>query len=134
MTQNPDTVLSLNGTAITDIAGLYAELNRVFMVGEDWQLGVSLDALDDLLYGGYGALQGAGKVTVIWQESAISRAALGHAATRAFYQAKLDAPGRFDTARIAQDLAALERGEGPTYFEIVLQIFADHPEIKLVLA
>ncbi|WP_151718329.1 barstar family protein [Gemmobacter serpentinus] len=126
--------LTLEGRKIPDIAGFYAELNRVFMADEDWQLGASLDALDDLLYGGYGVLRNAGPVTVIWQDSAISRTGLGRDATRAYYRAKLDQPGRFDVSRIAQDLAALERGEGPTYFEIVLQIFTGHPEITLVLA
>jgi RNAse (barnase) inhibitor barstar len=51
-------ILVLDGSAIHDIAGFYAEINRVFMACEDWQLAPSLDALDDLLYGGYGALAG----------------------------------------------------------------------------
>ena len=46
--------VELRGTVITDIASLYDELNPGFMQSEDWQLGQSLDALDDLLYGGIG--------------------------------------------------------------------------------
>ncbi|WP_189654972.1 hypothetical protein [Paracoccus mutanolyticus] len=41
-------------------------MNRVFMAAEDWQLGDSLDALNDMLYGGYGALHGAGSVRLRW--------------------------------------------------------------------
>ena len=47
--------LRLDGRLIHDIASFYDEINRVFMAGEDWQLGPSLDALDDMLRGGYGA-------------------------------------------------------------------------------
>ena len=43
--------LTIAGHAIRDIASFYDEINRVFMACEDWSLGPSLDALDDLFYG-----------------------------------------------------------------------------------
>jgi len=124
--------LQIEGTAIDDIASLYAEINRVFMAGEEWQLGPSLDALDDLLHGGYGALAGQAQATLIWRDIAHSRTALGVEATRQWLQAKLDTPGSFNTQAIARQLDALQRGEGLTYFEIVMDIFGGHPNITLV--
>ncbi len=124
--------LQIDGRAITGIDSLYAEFNRVFMAGEDWQLGPSLDALDDLLYGGYGALQGHAAATVTWRDAELSRAALGMDATRAWLQAKLQQPGTFNADMIGRQLDALERGEGQTYFEIVMEIFAGHPRITLL--
>jgi hypothetical protein len=56
--------LRLDGRRITGIPSFYDEVNRVFMADESWTLGPSLDALDDLLYGGYGALHGADRVRV----------------------------------------------------------------------
>lgn len=56
--------VELHGTAITDIASFYDELNQVFMQGEDWQLGESLDALDDLLYGGIGEAVGHDRIRI----------------------------------------------------------------------
>lgn len=126
--------LQIEGTAIDDIAGLYTEINRVFMAGEDWQLGPSLDALDDLLYGGYGALAGHPQATVIWRDIAHSSAALGVETTRQWLQAKLDTPGAFNAQAIARQLDALQRGEGQTYFQIVMDIFASHRQITLVPA
>lgn len=126
--------LQIEGTAIDDIAGLYAEINRVFMSGEDWQLGPSLDALDDLLHGGYGALAGHPRATVIWRDIAHCRAALGVETTRHWLQAKLDTPGAFNAQAIARQLQALQRGEGQTYFQIVMDIFASHRQITLVPA
>jgi len=123
--------LVLDGSAIHDIAGFYAEINRVFMAGEDWQLGPSLDALDDLLYGGYGALAGHPSAIVHWTHIAHSRAALGVAATRAWLQEKQARPGMFNAATISAQLDALERGAGQTYFDIIMDVFAAHPTVHL---
>lgn len=123
--------LTLDGAAIDDIPSFYDEINRVFMQGEDWRIGPSLDALDDLLYGGFGALHEADRAILIWTDFEHSRRALGLEATRRHYRAKLAQPGHFDVDRITRDLAALDRGEGPTYFEIILEIIASHPLIEL---
>lgn len=123
--------LQINGAAIVDIPSFYAEINRVFMAGEDWQLGPSLDALDDLLYGGYGALAGHKTATVVWRDIDCSRDALGVEATRAWLQDKLRQPGTFNTEAIRHQLDALQRGDGQTYFDIVMDIFASHPNINL---
>lgn len=126
--------LRIEGARIRDIPSLYAELNRVFMRGEDWTLGESLDALDDLLYGGFGVLDGDAPIDVVWADSRIASEALGKETTRAFYQAKLARPDVYsaDSARAA--LEALDAGTGPTYFDVVMEIFASHKNIRLTLA
>lgn len=124
--------LTLLGSNIHDIPSFYAEINRVFMAGEDWVLGHSLDALDDMLYGGYGAIRGKEPIRLVWQGMAQSRASLGVSATRAFLSEKLKQPEVFNAAHIRTQLDALERGVGKTYFEIVMDIFAAHPTIEVV--
>lgn len=121
----------LEGGNIHDIPSFYDEINRVFMAGEDWKLGPSLDALDDMLYGGYGAIEGSEPVILIWRQMEKNRADLGLDATRAHYLAKLDFPDQFNVQRILDDLAALERGDGATYFDIVCEILAGHPRIEV---
>ena len=39
-------IFVIDGQMFSDIPGFYAELNRIFMADEEWQLGQSLDALD----------------------------------------------------------------------------------------
>lgn len=124
----------IEGARITGIASFYDELNRVFMAGEDWRLGDSLDALNDMLFGGYGALAGAGAATVTWRDADTSRAALGIAATESFLRARMAERSHFNNVPIAEQLDALVAGHGTTYFDIVMQVFADHPDITLVLA
>lgn len=126
------TTFTIDGAAILSIASLYDELNRVFMADEDWRLGESLDGLNDLLHGGFGAMAGDGAVRVVWTDHEASRRGLGREATAEYYREKLRYPERFDAVRFRRLLEALPGG--PTYFDTVLEVFADHPRIELVLA
>ncbi|OCG75528.1 barstar family protein [Microbacterium sediminis] len=130
----PARVIEIDGSAVRDIASLYAELDRALMPGVDWRLGESLDALNDALSGGYGAIEGREPVTLRWRDFAASEAALGVAATRDWLRAKLARPELFDAARFSAELAELEAGRGRTYLDRVLEVIAEHPNITLVRA
>ncbi|MEW2014188.1 MULTISPECIES: barstar family protein [Microbacterium] len=123
----------IDGARIAGIPDLYAQLNRLFMTGEDWRLGTSLDALDDLLHGGYGALAEDHSARVVWRDSARSRQALGVAETERWLREKLAQPGTFQSDTIQRQLDDLRAGTGLTYFERVLDVFADHPQVTLDL-
>ena len=125
-------ILTLDGTRIHDIPSFYDEINRVFMAGVDWTLGPSLDALNDMLYGGYGALDGDAPVTLVWTDFVASREALGVEATRQYLLGKLAHPERFNSTHFQRALDALESGTGQSYFDIVLEVIAAHPNITLV--
>lgn len=126
--------LLIEGRNVRDIATLYDEINRVFMADEDWKLGPSLDAIDDMLGGAYGAVAGRDRVELVWQDMEASRSALGRDATRLHLLAKLDRPDVFNAKLIHRQLEELEAGVGQTYFEIVIEIIAGHPNIELVAA
>ncbi|MFE1644645.1 ribonuclease inhibitor [Microbacterium sp. P01] len=128
------TIFVIGGAAVHDIASLYDELNRLFMSAEDWRLGASLDALDDLLSGGFGALHGVADARVVWMDHAHSRRVLGTDATSRYYREKLSRPDLYDAQHFRPLLDAVEAGTGATYFDIVLAVFAGHPQIELVLA
>ncbi|MFL9582618.1 ribonuclease inhibitor [Stenotrophomonas sp. AB1(2024)] len=132
MTKQDPLVLVLEGGAVRYIPSFYAEINRLFMADADWQLGHSLDALNDMLYGGYGVLAGHAGATLIWRDIEYSRNALGVETTRAWLQAKLDGNERFNRPLIAGQLQALDAGKGPTFFQVVMDIFAAHAQITLV--
>lgn len=123
--------LTIEGGRIDDIPTFYAEINRVFMTGEDWVLGQSLDALDDLLYGGYGAIAGPEPVLLVWRDFDRMEAVLGFDATIAFLENKLTQPDIFDPVLTRRRLDALQAGEGQTYLAIVREIIDSHPNIRL---
>lgn len=124
--------LTLDGTRIHDIPSFYDEINRIFMVGVGWTLGPSLDALDDMLYGGYGALDGDAPATLVWTDFEANREALGVETTRQYLLGKLAQPERFNSAHFQRALDDLEAGTGQTYFDIVLEIIGAHPNITLL--
>lgn len=126
--------LAIEGSAIRDIPSFYDEINRVFMADEDWRLGPSLDALNDMLYGGYGALMGADAAFITWHDIEMSRAALGIETTLRFLRARAAERSQFNGSPIAGQIAALEGLGGTTYFDVVMEIFADHPNIALIHA
>jgi hypothetical protein len=51
----------IKGGYITGISTFYQEINRVFMQDENWKISESLDAFNDLLYGGFGSIKGEEK-------------------------------------------------------------------------
>jgi len=123
----------IDGAQIDGIADLYEQFNREFMRAEDWRMGTSLDALNDVLYGLDSEGRDGDPAVVTWFDHAHSREALGVGATERWLLDKLAQPGAFNGERFAADLAALRDGTGTTYFEIVLEVFADHPLIELRL-
>jgi RNAse (barnase) inhibitor barstar len=125
--------LEIVGGNVRDIETFYDEINRVFMATEDWKLGPSLDALDDMLGGEYGAITGRERVRLVWKGMEASRSNLGVEATRAHLLAKLARPDVFNAALIDRQLEELEV-EGRTYFDIVVEVVAGHPNIELVPA
>lgn len=123
----------LEGSRINDIPGFYAEINRLFMTGEDWQLGNSLDGFNDLLHGGIGAIDGDEPIALIWKDMEHSRQALGVEVTRKYYEEKLSPGSPFNRERFEEKLAELNNGRGQTYFDILMEIIGDHPNITVVL-
>lgn len=123
----------LDGRRVTGIASFYDELNRALMPNEEWTLGASLDALDDLLYGGIGELAEVTSPIIVMRHHERVREALGVAATRAYYLQKLSHPEVFHVERFRRQLAELDAGRGPTYFDTVCEVFAGHPNVRLVL-
>ena len=124
--------IEIEGNAINDIASFYQEINRVFMAEESWLIGPSLDAFNDLLFGGYGALQGAQSVELLWHHMDHSRNALGYQTTRVYYLDKLRPGSPYNKKLFEEKLGALERGIGETYFDTILTILADHPRIRVI--
>ncbi|MCD8081750.1 MAG: barstar family protein [Bacteroides sp.] len=79
----------IDGNNIHDIPSFYEEINRVFMPEEDGKLGESLDALSDMLYGGYDEIEGNEEVYLIWKDFEKNRTDLGWELTRNDYRSKV---------------------------------------------
>lgn len=125
--------LIIDGENFNDIDSFYEEINRLVMEEEDWKLGSSLDAFNDLLYGGIGNLKNYDQLDIIWKNSDKSRLELGLEPTINFYRNKLSHPEIFNVEFAQKKLNELESGNGLTYFEILLEIISEHKNIRLIL-
>lgn len=124
--------ICIDGNNISDKKSLYQEINRVFMADEDWTIGESLDALNDLFYGGFGLIDGNEPVELIWTNFNHNKELFGVDFTIEFYQEKLKQPEIFSSKIIQKNISDLENGTGLTYFEIILEIIAEHKNITLI--
>ncbi len=121
----------IHGDKIHDIPSFYEEINRLFMENENWNISQSLDALNDLFYGGFGMIAGKEEIELVWENFEQNRQDLGWETTLAYYHNKLKSPSTFNTEFVRKKIADLENGTGQTYFDIILEIISEHPNIKL---
>jgi len=125
--------ITLKGSSVKDIETFYIEINQVFMSGESWVLGNSLDAFDDLLYGAYGVIKGKEPIRLVWLDAEKSREALGYNTTRTYYEEKLKPDSPFNKIMFQEKLTALENGTGETYFDLLVSVISEHENIELEL-
>lgn len=57
---------------------------------------------------------------------------LGYNTTKVYYLKKLEPGLPFNSAYHEKKLTELENGSGPSYFEIILDIISEHPNIQLI--
>lgn len=124
--------ITIDGSQIVDKTSLYNEFNKKLMPNEDWTLAESLDALNDVLYGGFGEIKGDEPVKLIWTDFHRMSDIFGYNFTLDFYENKLKYPEQLDKTVIQNSIDALKNGTGKTYLEIILEIIADHPNIELI--
>lgn len=122
----------IEGKNINNIETFYEEVNRVFMLHENWKIAQSLDAFNDMLYGSFGEIKGKEKIQLIWKDMEQNQKSLGFQTTLEFYQNKLKSPEIFNRKFVLSKINELHNDVGFTFFEIVLEIIANHDNIMLI--
>ncbi len=115
--------LTIDGANIDDIEGFWNEVLRAI----PWQdFGRNLDAFNDILRGG--------DFTFCWLHSERSRRVLGYEATVKWLSTKIERCHPQSVSRVQQELDAAKRREGPTLFDILIEIIQSHgPGVVLLL-
>jgi RNAse (barnase) inhibitor barstar len=108
----------IDGAAFRDLEGFFDEIQRSFVL-TSW--GRNLDAFNDVLRGGFGTLPDGGFV-LQWRYSERSRKTLGYPTTIRTLEKKV----RLSAGVLRADLASARRGEGPTIFDILVEIIRTH--------
>lgn len=119
----------ISGNDFTDINGFYEAIYSKMQLFEDWIPANNLDALNDILYSGFGK----NPIILVWEKSSKSKTDLGKEATIAFYQNKINIgkPYNVDWATTKRNEVIAEKGQ--TLFEIIIEIIESHSHIELIL-
>ncbi|MAZ26578.1 MAG: ribonuclease inhibitor [Cytophagaceae bacterium] len=125
--------VEIDGGQILDLATFYYEVERKLTKGLDWRLGHSLDALHDILYGGFGVHAPHEELHIIWLRAKNSQEALGYPETIAHYEQKVQQPG-VNTQLFKKRLALAQAHEGRTLFDIIVEILIRHDKVKVTFA
>jgi RNAse (barnase) inhibitor barstar len=134
----------LDGDHFDDLEGFYDEVSRELMGGlspkresgipiDETYWGRNLDAFNDILWGDMGRVPGGGKFTIIWRNSARSRATLGYAETAKWIRSTRAGAHPSNHSELDRRLAATEAESGETLFETLVEIIRSHPHIALDL-
>lgn len=59
--------LTIDGKNFSNLEGFYDEIDRVLTKDLDWKTGHNLNALNDLLRGGFGVFEYEEPITLIWK-------------------------------------------------------------------
>jgi RNAse (barnase) inhibitor barstar len=114
----------IDGRDFSTLEEFYDVISRVLIPGFDW--GHNLDALNDILRGGFGTPEEG--FVLRWRHSALSRERLGHPETARQLKLRLSRCHPSNRQSVARELAAAENGSGSTVFDWLVEIIRDHGE------
>jgi RNAse (barnase) inhibitor barstar len=123
----------IDGAAFDDLAGFYDEVERKLTKGLDWNIGRNLDALNDVLRGGFGVHEYEAPVHITWLHSDKSKKDLGQHATIAYVRGKLERCHPSNRKLVQQELKDAKAGKGEMLFDIIVSIIGGHEHVSLVL-
>ena len=126
-------IIVIDADKFDNLPGFYNEMNDLFMHGVDWEMGHSLDALNDILYGGFGVYEPGEQVLIVWRNYEKSQNDLGLEETKRNYQMKIDRGHPYNVQLFKNKLEELENGTGQTLCDIIVEVFLDHKNIELRL-
>lgn len=120
-TQNGLPILVIDGSRFDDLDGFAREFSS-FLTDHTWR--GNLDALNDILWGGFGTPEGGFELR--WLNSETSRRALGWPATITRYERLLQTCHPDNRARIQHELDEARQHRGQILFDLIVEIIQAH--------
>jgi len=111
--------LVIDGSRFSDFAGFVEEFSRLL---PDHAWSGNLDAFNDILSDGY---------AIVWNHASASREHLGHVAMVAHLESVLQTCHPSNRRVVRRELQAAQRGEGPTLFDLLVEIIEPHSLLEL---
>ncbi|MEI8019041.1 MAG: inositol monophosphatase family protein [Schlesneria sp.] len=112
----------IDGANFTTLEEFYDEIGRVLIPGKAW--GRNLDALNDILRGGFGTPENG--FVFRWKNSEQSRVRLGHAETVRQLEYRLKKCHHSNRSSVEHELKMARSGHGSTVFDWLVALIKDH--------
>lgn len=125
--------ITIDGSVIDTMDQFYDEVEKKLTSNLTWRPGRNLDALNDLLRGGFGVHEDHEPIIVRWIQSARSREVLGKLATIDYLYECLKVCSPDNAGFVQSDIEEIEKGAGLTLFEEILAVFDDNKHVDLEL-
>jgi RNAse (barnase) inhibitor barstar len=125
----PLPVFVIDGSRFDGLGGFWNEVERVLIPNAKW--GRNLDALADVLAGGFGTPTGG--FVVRWVYAARSRELLGFPETARWLEQRLPEVHASNRAEFARRLEHARNQRGETLFEALVDIFRSVPGVTFEL-
>lgn len=128
-TMNKQTII-INGDNFSDLESFYNEIDQVLTKDLGWDTGHNLDALNDLLRGGFGVYEYEEPIVLIWKNISKSKTDLGLELTKKWYERKI-AENKVENQQFFKDkLKELNESNGQTLFDTIIEIISEHKHIE----
>ena len=115
-------VLVIDGATFSDFEGFQRAFSALLARDKEWN--GSLDAFDDILYGGFGTPESGWILR--WLNSDLSREALGYDATVKHLERLMSTCHPSNISHMRQRIEMARRREGLTLFDEIIEIIRRH--------
>lgn len=112
----------IDGLNFETLEQFYEEIGRALIPDKEW--GRNLDALNDVLRGGFGTPEGGFQLR--WKNSDVSRQRLAYPETIRQLEQQLARCHPSNRASVEHELELARHGHGPTVFDWLIELICDH--------
>ena len=129
---NKKTIL-LDGNRFSTLQSFYEEVEKKCTKDLSWSIGRNLNALNDVLRGGFGVHDYEEKVQLIWLSSDKSRHDLGWEEMVNYLSVKLTTCHPSNTEAVKIEITKAKNHTDQTLFELIVALIQEHEHIDLLL-
>ena len=126
--------ITIDGNNFNDLDTFFDEAEATFTKDLDWRVAKNFDALNDILYGGFGVFESKEVIQLVWKNSEKSKKDLGYSETEIYWSSKVVTFGSKHKPFAIQKLKEAQDKKGETLYYFIKRIILDHPNIILTEA
>lgn len=115
-------LIEIDGARFDGLSGFWNEISTRVIPGFEW--GHNLDALNDILRGGFGTPEGGFRLR--WLNFERSKEVLGYPETIRWLERRLQEGHPLNADSVKQQIERARRGEGPTLADTIIAIIRIH--------